>query len=1216
MSKPKWTKDQKKVIELRDRNILVAAAAGSGKTAVLVERIIEMVSDPEHPVDIDRLLVVTFTRAAAGEMAGRVEEALQKKLDEDPSREDLARQLSLLHNAQITTIDSFCQHVIRNYYAQIDLDPVYRVLDENESVLLKDEVLGQLLEEWYEKQDDAFEECVELFAPGRTDEKLPELILRIYEVAQSYPWPQEWLENMAAQYRVATVEELEQSECVQHLMEYLRLMTVQWKHMVMQALAICQEPDGPQQYLEALQSDLEYVESLEGAKTYCEFSERIRRVSKATLSRKRGGDAESRDRVKALREQYFDKGMARTREEFFAQEPEYYIEDMQYMRPALEVLVALTKEFSERFAQRKRLDGVLDFSDMEHFALDILVQRDEQGHETVTETARELQEYYQEIMIDEYQDSNYLQEKILSSISRGPDREPYLFMVGDVKQSIYQFRLARPDLFVDKYNTYTSEESGLQKIDLHQNFRSRGIVLDGANHIFYQVMHQGLGGVEYDEAASLVAGASFEECEEGEVSISNELLLLDQTTIAEGMTKVCAEATMVGSRIREMMDAGSPLYIQDHEEYRPVQYRDIVILLRSPSAEVDEYLQVLGQMGIPAYSQTSSGYFDSLEVATVLDLLRVIDNPKQDIPMAAVLRSRFGGLTDEELAWLATLPRITNYADALESEDLANLSTELQEKVRRIRKMLGKYREQAQRESVYDVLQSIYYETGYLDEMSAMPAGEKRRANLEMLSEQAVNFAQRGHRGLFAFVRYMERIRKADKDYGEALTVKENTDAVRIMSIHKSKGLEFPVVFVSHIHKPFNLMDTREATVVDPDWGVGAKCVIPEKNLRKETLLRRIMANHLTMGTKGEELRVLYVALTRAREKLILTGVWKPKEEAVMVRPGSGYQESAEASQAGSYLDWVLPAVQSTVGQQYFETRFLTMEQLWTQEGRVLAGQIEDRAALENWDMDVVHDEAMREALQIRREYEYPYQAEAGLPAKLSVSELKRRELQMMQAPEEETPVSERRLIEEHDTPAASAPSDPKTLTGAQRGTLYHLVMEKMPYETLKKEGMTAREACEAVDEEWILDVARRMRQQGLIDDVELAAIRPKVFCQFFRTELGQQMCEAAWDGRLHREQQFMIGVNASQVEAVDSEEMVLVQGIIDAFFTEGEDIVLVDYKTDRTEKPDGSDLVEKYRPQLAWYAQAIERLTQKNVSRRMIYSFGLGRALECQKEE
>ena len=376
------------------------------------------------------------------------------------------------------------------------------------------------------------------------------------------------------------------------------------------------------------------------------------------------------------------------------------------------------------------------------------------------------------------------------------------------------------------------------------------------------------------------------------------------------------------------------------------------------------------------------------------------------------------------------------------------------------------------------------------------------------------------------------------------------------------------------------------------------------------------MANHLTMGTKGEELRVLYVALTRAREKLILTGVWKPKEEAVMVRPGSGYQESAEASQADSYLDWVLPAVQSTVGQQYFETRFLTMEQLWTQEGRVLAGQIEDRAALENWDMDVVHDEAMREALQIRREYEYPYQAEAGLPAKLSVSELKRRELQMMQAPEEETPVSERRLIEEHDTPAVSAPSDPKTLTGAQRGTLYHLVMEKMPYETLKKEGMTAREACEAVDEEWILDVARRMRQQGLIDDVELAAIRPKIFCQFFRTELGQQMCEAAWDGRLHREQQFMIGVNASQVEAVDSEEMVLVQGIIDAFFTEGEDIVLVDYKTDRTEKPDGSDLVEKYRPQLAWYAQAIERLTQKKVSRRMLYSFGLGRALECQKEE
>lgn len=1212
---PEWTKEQEQVIQLRDRNILVAAAAGSGKTATLVERIIQMVTDEKAGVDIDRLLVVTFTRAAAGEMQGRIRAALDKRLQQEPDNEYLQRQAALLHNARITTIDSFCQNIVRNYFHTIQLDPVFRVADETELTLIKQDIMAELLEEKYARGEEGFLKLAESFAPGRTDRTLEKLILELYQIAMSYPWPSDWLQEAGELYCCRDLEEMESTRWMKELKEYLRQMAGAYLQMAEQARDLCRESDGPEMYLPMVQEDICQIEKILEAADYIEYGKAFAAVSPLRLSSKKGDvDPEKRERVKRLRESYMKNGVKSLQETFFYQRPEEMLRDIQGVADVVRELVQTTGEFIAAFDGKKREEGLVDFGDLEHFALDILVDRDEEGRPHPSETARELQEYYQEILTDEYQDSNYVQELILTSLCRAPEQRPYLFMVGDVKQSIYQFRLARPEIFMEKYRSYTVGRGPCQRIDLHQNFRSREMVLESANFIFARIMQEALGGIRYDQEASLAPGAHFPDTDKRIAGRTQILLAQRQTEAGEGREELMEvldnptlEAALIGGRIRELIQGENPLYVMEGGEYRCAEYRDIVILLRSPGKWTENFIEVLTDMGIPAYSETKTGYFSAVEIETVLNLLRIIDNPRQDIPLAAVLRSCIGGMTDEELAVLAVLPEEINYIDRLThfcqlkegSEEQKRLPMEtedwreLQVKAARFMDSISAYRELAQIVSVYELLQKIY-QSGYYELMSAMPAGEKRAANLDMLLQQAVEFGERDQHGIFAFVRYIEGLRRSDIDFGQAAMENENADAVRVMSIHKSKGLEFPVVFVAGLGKMFNMQDIRRATLIDPDYGIGAEYLDREKRTKVPTLIKRFLANRMKRNVLAEEIRILYVALTRAKEQLILTGTVRNLDKG-MEKWGaaSGKPGLAELTGAQTYLDWIMPVVLNAAERErLFQIETIASEELIQRETRQIEKELQEYVGLKDFDTATCYDKEMARELKEQAEFVYPYAADQRLPVKVSVSELKR--LQLLRAEQASEERSLREVAEAPEPPRPAFLQEDQGLSGAMRGTLYHLAMEHFPYEEYGQDGYGWEEYRE------------ELCRGGYLTSQQAALLDGRQFEQFLESDIGRRMKIAAQAGVLKREQQFIIGFPARELYPdIDSEELTLVQGIIDAYFPEEGGLILVDYKTDRVQSV--KELAEKYRVQLQYYARALERLTGRPVKEQIIYSFALG---------
>lgn len=1257
MAGMRWTPAQEQVISLRDRNILVSAAAGSGKTAVLVERIIEEVTDEKTPIDIDRLLVVTFTRAAAGEMRSRIGAALEKRILEEPDNEHIQKQLALLHNAHITTIDSFCQDVIRNYFHVIDLDPVFRVADETEMTLMMSDVLKEVIEGRYANGSPRFLAFTDMFSPGRTDSAIEDLILHLHRIAMSYPWPEEWLEGLVCAYERQTPEEWDQGKWMKELMGYLSQITDSYLEMAKRARNICMESDGPDTYLPAIESDISQLEGLAEEAAYEGYYEKITLLNPARLSgKKTEASAEKKEQVKALREEYMKSGVQQLKKNFFFQPPDRMRQDMEKMEPVIRELADVTREFAEAFAARKRAEGLLDFNDMEHFALQILVEHTAEG-DRPSETARELQEYYQEILTDEYQDSNFIQELILTSISRAPEQRPYLFMVGDVKQSIYQFRLARPELFNQKYHDYTEGSGPNQRIDLHQNFRSRAMVLESANYLFREIMQEKLGGICYDDAASLVPGAVFVETEKPTAGKTQIMLLERQTEDEDALGKAAMEAAAIGGKIRRLMQGGETVYVQDQGGVRPPQYRDIVILLRSPGSWTQDFIEVLTDMGIPAYTETKTGYFSALEVELILNMLRVIDNPRQDIPLAAVLHSCLCGLSNEEMAMVASVPRMVNYQDSIvqivewkrsrdacaaedgtpdnTGESMGGLelppssgewSVEewvgLADKLSRFWDRLESYYFFAQSATVYELLRRIYQETGYYDIMSAMPAGEQRAANLDILLQQAVEFAQRGHGGIFAFVRYIESLKKSDIDFGEASLVNENMDAVRIMSIHKSKGLEFPIVFVAGLGKQFNLQDARQGTLIDADYGVGADYVDLELRYKQPTLMKKFIANRIKTNTLAEEIRILYVALTRAKELLILTGSasgLEKKTEKWRHRGGSLSFHSLTA--ARTYLDWIMPVVYGAGGEQYFEVETAGQEETVAEEADELGRQLLRYRQLQDWDDSRSYDQGMRKLLEERASFRYPFLSERKVPVKISVSELKRMESAM--AGYELSDVYEAdaslRLVPGETVQDEDAPVDAsfwedmprpvflageREASGAAKGTLYHLVMEHIPYLRIWEEDGFGGTRWDGLSN-WLDEFC----QKGFMTEAERGLLRPERLQRFLHTSVGRRMGEAARRGCLKREQPFMVGVPAREYYPESgSEEIILVQGIIDAWFYEGEEIVLVDYKTDAVPSGDIRELTEKYQAQLGCYAEALERLTGRKVREQIIYSFALGK--------
>lgn len=1219
----RWTEEQKKVIDVRNKNVLVSAAAGSGKTAVLVERILSLVcgeGEDEKPLDVDRLLVVTFTKAAAAEMRERVGLALEKRLEADPENEHLQKQQTLIHSAQITTIDSFCQYVIRNYFHQIDLDPAFRIGDEGELKLLKGDVVQELLEEHYGAEDPEerarFTEFVEVYATGKSDVAIENLILQLYEFAVSYPYPKRWLAECMEPYRAQTEEDLERSPWMQFLMNYVNRTFADLEQEIRRMLDICHLPGGPYMYEDAVQADLLQVQELLSCRGYENIRERLTDLSFARLSTKKDPNVEEerKNQIKAFRES-MKKSLKDLKEKFFNLPLTGVLDVIQKAAPTTAVLLSLTAEFADRYQEKKRLKNLADFPDLEHLALEILVEDVETGEDSrmkivPTDAARELSARYAQIMIDEYQDSNLIQEIILNSVSRGQGI-PNVFMVGDVKQSIYRFRLARPELFMEKYHTYPqSDEAAEIRIDLHKNFRSRREVLEGTNDVFEKLMTEAVGGITYDSAAALYLGAEMPEPESG-INVP-ELLLLEKNkdslpetedTDQAELTDRELEAHAAADCIRRVMAEGK-VWDRETGAFRSVRYGDIVILLRSLTGWGDVYARVLNAAGIPAHTESRTGYFTTIEIQTLLNLLRIVDNPRQDIPLAAVLKSMIGGFTDVELAKIkSAYPDVKfheacrKYAEKKKKENVkkqdakgkdaeCTIEVQIQEKLQTFFHNLRTYREHAEFLPIHELIEELLRITGYGDYLAAEPAGTQREANVRMLIERAIAFEKTSYRGLFHFVRYMEQLQSYKEDFGEAGILGENENAVRIMTIHKSKGLEFPVVIVAGLGKSFNRQDIRSRVVIHPELGVGVDWVDAELRTRTASLPKRVLQKALDLEMLGEELRVLYVAFTRAKEKLILLGSAAKLEEKM------GKSLSFRTiSTAGTYLDWVLPAVAGS-GESPFEVKTVTLE---GQTEEALIRQMEKE---EQWEI-FAHpeelpgtDEEYAKLLEKQLSDTYPWQEDITLQGKFSVSELKK----MGQTEEEDADT----LLYPSEEIVPYIPrfmSEKEPISGAARGTAYHRALECLDFRELYhlekvKEGLA------------------RLVEEGRMTQEQADVVRPYDIYAFARTPLAKRMSAARAREEFHTEQPFVIRMPARELEiGCGSDEPVLIQGIIDAWFYEknenGEnEIVVVDYKTDFVK--DGGELLKKYKKQLDYYQLTLERLTGKRVKEKIIYSFCL----------
>lgn len=1255
-----WTKEQRQVIESRGKDLLVSAAAGSGKTAVLVERIIRMVTEGDHPLDIDRLLVMTFTKAAAAEMRERIGAAIEERLLADPGNAHLQMQSALVHHAQITTIDSFCLNVIREHFNLLDLDPAFRIGDEGELLLLKGDVMAELIEDFYENGGPRFERFAETFGQGKSDAGIEDYIFRIHDFSQSNPYPEQWIAQCRKETETTGTQE--ENACRPAWMEFLltdvRRQAEELGIQLEEARKVCEWDENLQAYAPALAEDIKKLEAVSQAADYQELYGLLAGFSWGRLAavRSKEVDPAVKDWVTGSRERA-KKAVKKMQELYCFAPMEEEFADMKNSREPVEVLLDLAEEFERRYREKKRERNLVDFNDLEHEALKALT-RLEDGRIVYTEAADALSSQFEEVLVDEYQDSNLIQEALLQAVSRSRFGQHNVFMVGDVKQSIYKFRLARPELFLEKYNTYEPYDSGSgdqKKIELHQNFRSRQEVLAGINDVFFQIMTENMGNIRYTEEAALHPGAAFlpapGETEGKETAAGKagcgpkragipELLTVDLGE-TEGLDEDAADFTakevegkLIARRIREMTDPKQGMLVWDKRfgGYRTAQYRDMVILLRSTAGWTENLAAVLMSEGIPAYAESKTGYFNTTEVETVLSVLAAIDNPMQDIPLAAALKSPVCGLTDEDLACLAAwYKRLADkgqdrgiYGAArawLERQDQAEsgetneasglcLSDQATEKLAGFWKLLESLRQRSIYLPIHELIYQVYEETGYYHLVSAMPAGRTRRANLDMLVEKAVEYERTSYKGLFHFVRYIENLKRYQSDFGEASAVGEEDNTVRIMSIHKSKGLEFPIVFLAGMGKKFNRQDAYSRLLIDPELGIAADYFDLDRRLKTTTLKKNALRRKLEIDSLGEELRVLYVAMTRAKEQLIMTGtarnlICAPLKSAdppvvdgqltyytqtkYMDLPvADGQLHYTVLSGANSYLDWLLMCFGG--GPVRIRMTAVPLEELVSGEVARQAAGAASKEFLLGLDPDKVWAEDYGRQLRENLDYRYPYEADVRLHTKMSVSELKKQGQMTDEAESVQFPAM-----------SAAAPQlfvPPSS--GAARGTAFHRMMELLPLDRID-----GRASLETAAKE-LVDAGRFTRENFKLLDIN-------AIWRFFCSDLGKRMAEAQAEGRLYRERQFVMGIPARELGAGDSEELVVIQGIIDAYFEEEDGLVLIDYKTDRADRPE--TLIERYKVQLDYYERALEQITGKSVKERLIYSVALNQAIPCRQE-
>ena len=1214
----KWTPAQKSAIDTRDCNVLVSAAAGSGKTAVLVERIISMITDPDKNIDIDRLVVVTFTKAAAAQMKDKIRKALDSMLDENPGDVNLLRQITLLNNAQITTIDSFCLWIIRNHFPEVNLDPGFRIMDEGEKKLIENDVLEDVLEEFYAEADEEFFNLVDAFGMGRDDSGLVSIIDKIYRFSRSNPWIDEWFDECMLVYDDETYD----NPAIKELYDSIKNALFDYRDKYNRLVDICSEPAGPAAYTSALQSDLLGINEMINSQDFGELGRRIRIFSFEALSRKKdaGADPDIKEYVKGQRKLFKDY-IGRLNDKIFLKDDDGIFEDMQGAGIQIRTLLKVAKVYAKRVSEVKREKGIIDFNDMEHLALSILVKK-EDGKLVYTETADKLADRFEEILIDEYQDSNQLQEVILNAVSKtrllGVNNN--IYMVGDVKQSIYKFRLACPELFIEKYDTY-GETGDNVRIELQKNFRSRENVLECANDVFSHIMNKNFSGIGYDESVRLNAGFPYPEYSDSnygdEINKSTDVILISSENEEEATTREL-EADRLAKLIEGIVSSGVNVYDADENVYRPAEYRDIVILTRSVTGWADTFADALMDRGIPAYTDSSTGYFSVREIQVILSMLTIVDNPVQEISLAAAMMSYFGGFTAAELGMVRKLGReyvdtnvhnnlyehlkavaVLGEAGKMQEPDVKQLSG----KCALFLAKLTEYRDKSSVESLYDLCWEIIYDSGYYDYVGTMPAGAQRQANLNVLLERAAGYGKSSYSGLFNFLRYIERLKKFDEDFAEGAASLDNENLVRIMSIHKSKGLEFPIVILAGAHKNINFMDATAPVLVDQNLGIAVDYVDLERRTKTPTIIKGAMARRIVRESISEEERLLYVAMTRAREKLIITGVVKDADKTLDKYRGSAKQleadgmlSFADSENIKNYLDMIMPVCLMDSDKLKGSFKVMVDDGEDSEADADESGEMADEAnAVRIVEMaDEIMEAVSYPLLEELPEYVPDDNADGRM--KLTVSQLK-----AMQADDDseenaymdesvKTALKEEECDETNSIIPKFISGEEVQLAANERGSAYHRVMECLDYSvSVNLDGVKA-------------DI-NRMLETGKMNELQAKSVNPWDIYTFVQSDTGRRVANAVNCGSARREQPFVFEYEGQ-----------LIQGIIDLYFEEDGELVIVDYKTDRVMKGKAGEkeIVKRYTIQLDYYAKALAQLTGKNVKEKIIYSFALEKEIVC----
>lgn len=1190
-----YTDSQWQAIYDQGTNLLVSASAGSGKTAVLVRRVIEKIK--RQQLSVDQLLVVTFTEAAASEMKERIQSALQEAINEETDQKlknHFTRQLMLLPTANISTLHSFCSKVIQRFFYLIDLDPSYRMLtDDTETILLKEDVWDELRETFYEENQEIFYRLTENFSNDRSDSGLEELILSMYEFARANPDPFQWLDGLVENYRV---ESLTESAIYRQLIRP-------------QVLSRLQEIDQTYQWM---LSASQGVDELQKITELAQNEQMLTQQITSLLSEDRLDDVYAifesfkfatypSPRKKEVKELYGDvisecknyrdqakQALTTIKEMYFPVSPEEQVERLQEALPIVEELIRVEKRFIEEYSEKKREKGMLDFNDLEHFTLQIL--------QTEVDKNKPAKSYYRqrfaEVLVDEYQDINQLQESILRQLSN--DEPGNLFMVGDVKQSIYGFRLADPTLFIKKYHDFATEEGG-RRIILAENFRSRKEVLDFTNLVFTQLMDQAVGQIEYDKQAELINGfTSFPETE----NFAPELLIYQKSNEAPEWIedKAMGEIFMTAVKIRELIDHGFELYDKKEKAMRPARYEDIVLLTPTRSNNLT-ILEVFKQLGIPLSINDTQNYFQSTELRVLISLLQIIDNPYQDIPLAAVLRSPIVGLQEEELAQVRLALPQKEYYQAVKFYTQSNEDATAK-KLAIFLEQLNDWREFARREALADLLIKIYNETAYLDYVLGMPAGQQRHANLLALIERAKDYEHSSFRGLYQFIRFIEKMQEKDKDLGEPPT-EEVEDAVRVMTIHGSKGLEFPIVFLMDMSKSFNVQDTRKNYVFDEELGLGVKLLTPDDRIRKDTLLFQTVKQKNLNKLLSEEMRKLYVALTRAEQKLYLVGSYDDEEAALKIWSKGALNESLvldaglRNGQKDSFIDWVGMTLFRHPGMNNYQNQY-TVSQLDVLKKHPASFKItfvEPQAIAETVQgylpevktLEIPQGAINIQPLKQRLLFKYPYPEATKTTSYQSVSELKR----IYDDPDNRetlalSPTQNQYRFTETDLGAPKFLGAKKELSAAEIGTATHLVMQLLPLNEKPEKKMI---------EDLIEDlVQRKTLTPELANQISISQI-----LQFFDSKVGNFLVENA--KALHREEPFAMLLPADQVFSdYQTQDEILIHGIIDGYLEFDDKIFLYDLKTDYYTPEREQQLIDRYRGQLHLYKDALEKAKQKSV--------------------